>query len=237
MLAGMNAADPFAVSDALLEVARRPDEVDDLALERDLGRFLARYVVGGTAAVAGTAQMFGQLFRIVSSHRLTVPPELAAVFRMLATVEGTLVEIAPDFDVVAETRTIAGALLIDSANPTALKQAALQELTSLAPILRRFPRRLERIADAAEHGRFAVGVRLLAGERERAAITGLVHQLVVAFLAATTGIMAVLLLGADGGPVMAPGITLYQFIGYNLLVISFILGLRAIAPVFRRGAG
>jgi len=40
MLAGMDAADPFAVSDALLEVARRPDEVDDLALERDLGRFL-----------------------------------------------------------------------------------------------------------------------------------------------------------------------------------------------------
>ncbi|HYN74280.1 MAG TPA: hypothetical protein VES60_17435 [Nakamurella sp.] len=110
-------------------------------------------------------------------------------------------------------------------------------LTSLAPILRRFPRRLERSAGAAEHGRFAVGVRLLAGERERAAITGMVHQPVVAFLAATTGIMAVLLLGDDGGPVMAPGITLQEFIGYNLLVVSFILGLRAIAPVFRRGAG
>ena len=63
------------------------------------------------------------------------------------------------------------------------------------------------------------------------------HQLVVAFLAATTGIMAVLLLGAGGRPVMALGITLQEFIGYNLLVISFILGLRAIAPVFRRGAG
>ena len=138
---------------------------------------------------------------------------------------------------VAETRTIAGALLIDGASPSALKQVALEELTALAPILRRFPRRQERIADSAEHGRFAVGVRLLAGERERAAITGLVHQLVVAFLGATTGIMAVLLLGSDGGPMMAPGITLQEFIGYNLLVVSFILGLRAIAPVFRRGAG
>ena len=59
----------------------------------------------------------------------------------------------------------------------------------------------------------------------------------VAFLAATTGIMAVLLLGAVTGPVMAPGITLQEFIGYNLLVVSFILGLRAIAPVFRRGTG
>ena len=49
--------------------------------------------------------------------------------------------------------------------------------------------------------------------------------------------------GADAGASgrqdagMAPGITAYQFIGDNLLVISFILGLRAIAPVFRRGAG
>ena len=49
--------------------------------------------------------------------------------------------------------------------------------------------------------------------------------------------MAVLLLGAVGGPVMAPGVTLQEVIGSNLLVISFILGLRAIATVFRRGAG
>ena len=78
---------------------------------------------------------------------------------------------------------------------------------------------------------------MLADERGRATVTGLLHQVLVAFLAGVTGIMAVLLLGAAGGPQVTPTIGLYQLIGYFLLVISFILGLRVLAPVFRRGGG
>ena len=173
MLVGIDRADPLAVSDALLEIVPRPEEVDDAELERDLGRFLARHVVGGAAGSSGSAQMFGQLFRIVTAHRLTIPPEIAAVFRMLATIEGTLTELAPDLDLMTESRRIAATLFTDRVTPTLLKQAALDELASLTPILRRLPRRLERITNAAEHGRFAVNVRLLADERDRATVTAL----------------------------------------------------------------
>ncbi len=237
LLVGIDQADPLAVSDALLELVPRPEDVDDAALERDLGRFLARFVVGGTAASAGSAQMFGQLFRIVTSHRLTVPPEIAAVFRMLATIEGTLLEVAPDFDLLTESRSIAATLTTEQMTPTLLKRAALDELAVLTPILRRLPRRFERIANAAEHGRFAVNVRVLTDDRGRAALTGLISQVLVAFLAGVTGIMSVLLLSAAGGPQVTPTLGLYELIGYNLLVISFILGLRVLAPVFRRSGG
>ncbi len=165
LMVGIDQADPLAVSDALLEVVPRPEDVDDAALERDLGRFLARFVVGGTAASAGSAQMFGQLFRIVTTHRLTIPPEIAAVFRMLATIEGTLIEVAPDFDLLTESRSIAGTLSTERMTPALLKQSALDEIAVMATILRRLPRRLERITNAAEHGRFAVNVRVLADER------------------------------------------------------------------------
>ncbi len=237
LLQGIDQADPLAVSDALLEIVPRPEDVDDAQLERDLGRFLARFVVGGTAGSGGSAQMFGQLFRIITAHRLTIPPEIAAVFRMLATIEGTLTELAPDFDLIIESRGIAADLFTQQVTPALLKQTALEELAELTPILRRLPRRLERITNAAEHGRFAVNVRLLADERGRATLTGLLHQALVAFLAGVTGIMAVLLFGAAGGPQVTPTIGLYQLIGYFLLVISFILGLRVLAPVFRRGGG
>ena len=36
------------------------------------------------------ASMFADLFRIISDHGLAIPPEIAAVFRSLATVEGTV---------------------------------------------------------------------------------------------------------------------------------------------------
>ncbi len=236
LLIGVDRADPLAVTDALLELVPRPEDVDTTALERDLGRFLARYVVGGSVAVpAGGAQMFGQLFRVVAGHRLSIPPEVAAVFRALATVEGTLTEIAPSFDLVTETRAVAARVLTDRIDTESLKATAMDELAALAPILRRLPRRVERIVAAAEHGRFGINVRLLADERDRAFISSLLNQVLLALIAATTGIMSVVLLSAGGGPMVTRAVSLYALIGYNLLLLAAILGLRVVAPIFRRG--
>jgi len=45
--------------------------------------------------------------------------------------------------------------------------------------------------------------------------------------------MAVLLLASTGGPRIAAELTLNQVFGYNLLVISAMLGLRLLYVVFR----
>ncbi|MER7365621.1 AarF/ABC1/UbiB kinase family protein, partial [Nonomuraea wenchangensis] len=118
--------------------------------------------------------------------------------------------------------------------PAAVRETLTQELAALLPMLRRLPRRVERIASAAEHGRLAFNVRLLADERDRRYVTGLLHQVLLTVLGATSGVMAVMLLGNDGGPQLMPGTTLYHLIGYNLLGISAILTLRVLAPIFRR---
>ena len=76
-------------------------------------------------------------------------------------------------------------------------------------------------------------MRLLADERDRRVITALLHQVLLAFLGATTGLMGVLLLGAPGGPVVTEGVTLFQLLGYNLLVVSLLLVLRVLYIVFR----
>ena len=67
-------------------------------------------------------------------------------------------------------------------------------------MLRRLPRRLNRVTGAMEQGRFSLNVRLFADERDRQVVTGLTHQVLLAFLGAVMGIVAALLLGAPGGP-------------------------------------
>ena len=101
-------------------------------------------------------------------------------------------------------------------------------------MLRRLPRRVERIATAVEHGRFGVNVRLFADDRDRRHVTGLLHQVLVTVLGATAGIMAVLLLGTGGGPSVTPTVSLYELFGYNLLVVSAVLSLRVLVLIFRR---
>ncbi|GAA1710430.1 ABC1 kinase family protein [Nonomuraea bangladeshensis] len=229
-LLAMDRQDPLGVTDALLEVVPRPEDIDEAALERALGQFMARHLGPGMDSV----QMFTDLFRIVTAYGLSVPPEVAAVFRALATLEGTLVRLSPGFDLIGEARAFAGRHIAERAEPAAVRETLTQELAALLPMLRRLPRRVERIASAAEHGRLAFNVRLLADERDRRYLTGLLHQVLLTVLGATSGVMGVMLLANDGGPQIMPGATLYHLIGYNLLMISAILTLRVLAPIFRR---
>lgn len=232
LLMSVDRGDPLGTTDALLELVPRPDTVDEQALERDLGRFLARHI---DSAASSTVRMFGDLFRIVADHGLSIPPELAAVLRALATAEGTLDHLAPGFDFVGEARALSTAYVTEQLEPASLQRAATEELIALIPILRRLPRRIERIASAAEHGRIAMNVRLFADQRDREAVTDLLHQVLLAFLAAAVGIMAVLLLGTDGGPTVTESVSLYALFGYNLLIVSSVLGLRVLVTIFRRG--
>lgn len=120
LMIAVDRGDPLGTTDALLELVPRPDAVDEQRLERDLGRFLARHV---DSPASSTVRMFGDLFRIITDHELSVPPELAAVLRALGTAEGTLAHVAPGFDLVAEARSLTSAYVTEQLEPEALRQA------------------------------------------------------------------------------------------------------------------
>jgi len=233
LLLALDRADPVMVADALLDVVDRPGELDEPRLERALGRFLARYFAAG---VLPDMRMFTDLFRIVTDFGLSVPAEIAAVFRALATMEGTLTQLAPGFDIVEEARRFGGEQFAAQLSPEAIRKTATDELAALVPLLRRLPRRIDRIGGALEDGRLTVSVRLLADASDRRYLTSLVHQGLLAFLAAAAGIMAVLLIGLHSGPALTSDVSLYSFLGYCLLVTAAILAVRVLVQVFRPGS-
>jgi ubiquinone biosynthesis protein len=234
LLLALDRRDPIALTDALLEVTARPDALDEQALERAVGALLVRHLAAGQAP---DATMFAELFRIVTRHELAVPPEFAATFRALSTLEGGLTLLAPGFDIVAAAERFGQSRLQDRLAPASLKAAATDEIMAMLPMLRRLPRRVDRIAAAVEGGRLSVNVRLLADERDRRTIGGWVQLGVLTVLAAAAGLMAVALLALKGGPAMTATVSLYQFLGYCLLVICSLLALRVLAAVFRTGSG
>jgi ubiquinone biosynthesis protein len=157
--------------------------------------------------------------------------------RAVATIEGTLTQLAPGFDILVEARRFTTDYLAEQLTPEALRQSATDELISLMPMLRPLPRRLDRIGGSLEQGRLGLNVRLLANQSDRRYLTELIHQLVLTFLAAVLGVMAVLMLGLHGGPNVTHRVTLYAFIGYSLLVFAGVLALRVLVLVFRPDAG
>ena len=227
---GVERGDPAGLTDALLDLVARPDEIDEERLERSLGQFIARFLSAGTAA---DARMFADLFRIIAEYGLAIPPEIAAVFRALATLEGGLAEVAPGFDIIAEARGFAAVYFAERWRPEAIRETLAGELATLVPVLRRLPRRVDRIVGALERGRLGLNVRLFADDRDRRHVTGLLHQALLTIIGVSAGIMAVLLLSTKGGPQVTPTVSLYQLFAYNLLVVAAILVLRVLILIFR----
>ncbi|MQA11302.1 MAG: phosphotransferase [Pseudonocardiaceae bacterium] len=230
LLLALERSDPAALRDGLLEIVDRPDDIDEQRLERALGVLVAKHFTHGQAP---DVEMFTDLFRVITDFGLAIPPAIAAVFRALTTLEGTLAVLAPGFNIVVESRAFATAQLGERLRPDSLRRTATEELMTLLPVVRRLPRRLDRISGALEQGRLSMNVRLFADERDRAVVTGWVHELLLAFLGATTGLMAVLLLTSTGGPVVGDDLTLNHLFAYNFLVISALVGLRLLFVVFR----
>lgn len=230
-LLALDSGDPAAARDAMVELLVRPDDLDEQRLQQALGRFMARHLEQPPRA---GLEMFTDLLRLVAEHGLAVPPDIAAVFRALITVDATLTRLSPGFDLVGHARSFAqchvAGQVVRQLNPHSL----VRELATLAPTLRQLPRRVDRVLDAAEQGRLRVNVRLLADARDRRFVTGALHQLLLTVLCATAGVMAVLLLDTRGGPSVTPMVSLHQLFGYNLLAVSAVLALRVMVPIFRR---
>ncbi|MEU8894003.1 AarF/UbiB family protein [Streptomyces sp. NPDC048442] len=225
MLLALHRGDPAGLSDALLELVAHPEQVDERKLERALGSFLARHFAPG---IKPDREMFADLFAIVSRYGISVPPEIAAVFRALATMEGSLERLVPGFDIVTQARSFAVTQHLQKLRPEVLGRSVTEELLSMLPMMRRLPRRIERIGNAVEGGQLTVGVRMFKDAEDRRFLRSLVHEVLLSFLGGIIGLVGVQLLRTTGGPKLSDGLGLFELFGYNLLLISCVLVLRVL---------
>lgn len=235
MLYAIDKNDAAGATDALIDLLDRPDTLDVRAVERSLGQLLTRFRTGFRAG--GSMKMFGELFALVIDHKFTVPAQIGAAFRALSTVEGALLLIDPEMDLVTAARTEGARIMSSKVNFSSIKNDFEQRLMALVPLLDRVPRRINKISEDLENGRFSMNVRVLAHPADRSYLTGLFQQLVVAVLAGAAVLGAIMLLTTNEGPLVTGEIRLYGVFGFALLFGGFVLGMRALMLVFKGDNG
>lgn len=222
--------DSQTFTDALLSFVDLPDDIDEPALRRSIGSFVAnRLGPGATLDV----DVFNDMVQMLTASRVQVPPELAAAFRAVATLEGTLRHVSPRFDLLTQAGDYAKERIQSGFSPRAVFTGVTDEIESVLPILRRLPGRVDKVSGALADGRLSVNVRLFADRRDRALVTGLVNLAALAFLAGVFGVMAVMLLVSEAGPRITETLTLFQIFGYLMVVLSGVLSLRVLFDAFR----
>ncbi|MFE9282352.1 ABC1 kinase family protein [Nocardiopsis alba] len=238
MLLAIDRGDAVLLTDTLLDVVDDPGEIDAERLRRSLGQFMARYLHSGTTT---SMRMFTELLLLVARFGLVLPSELAGVFRALATLEGTLVFLAPGFDTVSEAKRYAGAHMSERLGTDNLREAAVGELLALMPTLRRLPRRLDRITDQLHKGRFTVQARMFAHPEDRRLLRSVVRRAVMTVLAVVTGFMSVGLFNVTERPgvrweELATHTQALNLLAWVLLATTAMFVLRLLVDMVQDGA-
>jgi ubiquinone biosynthesis protein len=224
-------SDSQAFADALLSLVELGPRADEREFRRELATFLSYELGPGARIDVRTADA---LVEILARHGLNVPPDLIAAGRGFAILDGTLRTTVPEFDVLAEARTLANEMIRDQMRPESLRATLATEALGIVPAVRRLPRRVERISRDLEDGRLTVNFRLLSGAGDRRLVVGLVRQALLVLVGVVTGIVALGYLtaapptsGAAQG-VLAPGA-----VGVGAAIVSAVLFLTAAVDAVR----
>jgi ubiquinone biosynthesis protein len=118
--------------------------------------------------------------------------------------------------------------------PASVGEFVQQEWAQLGPLMRRAPRHLDRIATLLEHGGLTTRIRLFADMEDVGVAERLLNRVVLAALSLGVGLLSVLLLGTEAGPVLAGGDTrLVEVLGWLGLFAGTVLLMRVLLEVLR----
>jgi ubiquinone biosynthesis protein len=232
VMLGVAQRDADVLRQAVLQVATLRRDVDDEELERALSRFMTRHLAPG---MVPSAAMFNDLLQLFFTFGINLPPELSTFFRALITLEGTLTTLSPGYPVIDRAEAIAGEWMRARLAPSSLEEIAREELVRMGPLLRRLPRRLDRMANQIERGNLRARVSLFADPHDERVVTKLVNRTVLALAGGVVGVIGAMLINVRGGPPFAGQTSLYEFFGYFALFCSVVLIMRVIVSVLHDG--
>lgn len=231
LLQAVDREDAVNATDALIILLDRPSDLDDRSLQREVGQLILRFGTGEAA----TSAMFSELMSLVVRHGFTVPPQLAAAFRALGALEGSLRLLDPDLDLVGLARGTSEHLMSAYTSPDAVKDALYEQFATLLPMLQRLPRQVSRITEQLEDGSLTITVKGLSTVADDRYLRPLAQQITLSILAAALGLAGVAML-AIPGPELLPALSLWGYAGLWILLVAFVLGTRVLTGIFHSDA-
>lgn len=222
--------DPTMLRTAALQVGMGEEEVDPSQLDRAFARMMADHLGPGAEP---SAELLEDFLDIVNRFGLTMPTSVTEMLRALATLQGSLELLSPGYPIVDAARGLASDRLEAELTPENLTEDVKREVIRLAPMLRRAPYHLDRLADQLERGRLTVRVSMFSSLEDVRVVSTLVNRAVLALVGATLGIVSAMLFQIDGGPSLSDNFSLFDLLGFIGLFSGVILIMRVVMEILR----
>ena len=155
LLHGLVTSDARAAADVLDDWSSAGG--DSEALLSDVDAFIDRYR-GLPLKQLDVGAVFSDLATLLRNHGLTLPPDLAMMFRVFITAESVGRGLDPEFDMAGEAEPFLTRVLIAHHAPSRVVRRGWRATLAGLDLLSALPQDVKRLLQAARQGRFQVHV-------------------------------------------------------------------------------
>lgn len=195
-LIGIALNDANVVYEGITELVDNAMEVNEEEVEQAIGQVLLKI---SYAENVQTDELIYSIFSIVREFGLHFYPSVSTALRALVTLDGTLSIIDPKFAIFQEAREFSSHYIEASMKrpfkePLATKNRLEEELALILPMVRKIPRRMNRMFKKMESGKIILHHDVFSDKHNAMFVTQLFSRFVLLFVGITFGIISVALL-------------------------------------------
>jgi ubiquinone biosynthesis protein len=182
LLSALVAQDSDRVLRSLDALDVRGRQIDSRAFRRDIAEIVSSYADLSLETI-DLSLLLRELFAVIRTHRLHIPPDIVLLIRALVTIESVARNLDPHFDIAAQLAPFLRDLSLRRFRPARLLGQALRTTEDVQRITTLLPDLLGQALDSISKGQFRVHFDLQGFER-------LVRQLTRASNSLAVGIVA-----------------------------------------------
>lgn len=227
LLVGLVQRDPQAVADVMLDWAGE-NATDEEGLVMDLQAFVDTYH-GLTLQQINLATMLGELTALLRQHHLSLPADLALLFKSFITLEGMGRSLDGDFNMAEEAVPLLKTAVRARYRPKALAQRGWRAVDEALSLIGGLPQDLARLLRAARRGRLEVHIDIARLSRVGNQVESALNRLVVGLVVAALIVGSSIVMTVPGGPTLL-GLPFFGLLGF---VVATMGSLWLIASISR----
>ena len=229
---GAAGRDAAKTTNALVRFAERDDdwEIDERALERDVGEMLDLHVVTELGR-ADMGRLLQQLFELLNKYRLRIPADLVMMLKALTTAEGVGVMLDPQLDMVAIATPYVRKLKLERFAPRRLVGELFESGNELLQLAREIPGGARELLRLAKRGNLRMGVEHRGFEKMLDTYEHVANRVAFAIVVAALIVGSSLIVVSDIPPKWG-GIPLIGVVGF---LAAGVMGLVLLVAIIRHG--
>lgn len=123
----------------LLKIAIWEDEPDIRSLEKDVAYFMGQHLFKPLKEIK-LGKLLQDLLELASNYRLGIPPDLFLMMKTLGTIEGVILSLNPDFDMIAQTAPFIERVKLARFYPQRIAGDVIKLAADLLQFAKQFPK-------------------------------------------------------------------------------------------------